>query len=67
MGNLYTHIVKHHSQKLDILRELKYYFRCTPLNWEKIHELRKRLKLIESPKPNQKPFIKSIFGKRQGS
>lgn len=67
MGNLYTHVVRKHDQRIEILSKLKYQFRCSPRNWNEINKLRDELSKYDLKHPlPQRKIIKGIFGKRQG-
>ncbi|MEK6879241.1 MAG: hypothetical protein AABY22_06505 [Nanoarchaeota archaeon] len=63
-GNLYTHLVRHHDKRIDILFELKQAFRTYPKDLKLIKKLRYELFLITSKKKKQthkKKLYKSIF------
>ena len=64
MGNLFTHIVKGRSRRLEILSKLKYLYRCTPRDYTEINKLKKELQRIEKNQsmPKRKK-LKGIFDK----
>jgi hypothetical protein len=55
MGNLYTHIVRRHDPRIEILSFLKQAYRTTPRDYEYIHKLKDQLKKIDSK--NKRPLL----------